>query len=252
VHDAARRIVVHQVASGQPGDAMRVVGIEVDSAACRDRAQQRCTRTHRTRIDEIVVPFNSMVRVCRRACQIVPAGCHGVRWRGGRIIARVMRSLAILVALAGMARADPETTHYYQYTLPGDAVALALYSAGQMTEQSHATAANALTALGVVGSLLSTPIVHTARGHWKRGVTSFALRAGLALIGGEVARAGAQCPEDACLRDREMVGAGIGFALATVIDAALLTEEKVPAPPTWSPTVTARSGGIVLGVGRVF
>jgi hypothetical protein len=37
-----------------------------------------------------------------------------------------------------------------------------------------------------------------------------------------------------------------------VIDAALLTEEKAPAPPSWSPTVTARSGGVMLGVGRAF
>jgi hypothetical protein len=165
-----------------------------------------------------------------------------------------MRSLAILIALAGTARAEPETTHYYEYTLPGDAVALALYTAGQMTDHTggHDTASNTLTVLGVVGSLLSTPIIHTARGHWKRGVTSFALRAGLALIGGAVAAAGAHCPEEACLRNREMLGAGVGFALASVLDAAVLTEEKVPAPPTWSPTVTARSGGVVLGLGRAF
>ncbi len=157
-----------------------------------------------------------------------------------------MRSFAILVALAATARADPESTHYYQYTLPGDAVALSLYAAGQMADHTpgHDTAATTLTTLGIVGSVVATPIVHTARGHWKRGLTSFALRTGLALVGGEVAKASGS--------NRMMVGAGVGFALASVIDAAVLTEEKTPAPATWSPTVSPRGGGVVLGLGRAF
>lgn len=165
-----------------------------------------------------------------------------------------MRSLVLLVVLAATARAEPETTHYYQYTLPGDAVALALYTGGMMADHTagHDTAATALTTLGIAGSLLATPIVHAARGHWKRGFTSFALRAGLALVGAEVAKAGAQCADDDCTRNRTMLGAGIGFAVASVLDAAVLTEEKAPAAPAWSPAVTARAGGVVVGLGRAF
>jgi len=168
-----------------------------------------------------------------------------------------MRSLAILVALAGTARAEPETTvHYYEYTLPADAVGLALYAGGALSphpDGHRTTTSSTLMTVGVASSLLATPIIHTVRGHWKRGLGSLGLRVGVAmmssLIGFELTRCDPS-QQLGCKFNGLDPGLGVGLALSSIIDVAALTEEKVA--PTWTPQVTARPGGLVIGLGKAF
>jgi hypothetical protein len=171
-----------------------------------------------------------------------------------------MRSLAILLALTATVHAEPveTTTHYYEYTLTADAVGLALYAGGSMSEGPDGRdtrASSALMTIGVASSFLATPIIHAARGHWGRAGASFGLRYGVGMLSAIVAIKLSTCDQSKdflCQFDNLGPGLGVGLAIASVVDAATMTEEKTAGPTAWAPSVTARNGGMMLGLGKAF
>lgn len=173
------------------------------------------------------------------------------------------RPLAALVALVpAVASADPvpmprdQVTHYYGYTLTADAISLGTLIAGGFAEGENGRdteLSDTLFTAGILGMSFASPLIHAARGHWRRAGASFLLRGGLAGAGMMVAvtmRSGC----DGFLCGLDYIGYGMigGFALASVIDAASMTEERRPSGTTWAPVVAASRDGAHVGVTATF
>jgi hypothetical protein len=144
--------------------------------------------------------------------------------------------------------ASPATTSYRSITLTTDAAAVAVTLGGILLRDHDdgSVAAKVMLSTGVIGVAFVTPIVHIARGHRLRGFGSYALRAGAASIGMLVAIGVGDC-HDGFRCDAILPGVLGGFAVASVVDAAFLTDETAAAPPSWSPAVSATGDGVRLG-----
>jgi len=180
-----------------------------------------------------------------------------------------MRRLAFLTVLgfAHIAAAQPgltppiapppeEVTSYRTYTLAVDATSLGLFAAGALAEGPSGAdggPSTALMSLGLLGGMFGTPIVHASRGHWGRAAGSLAMRWLLAGAGIYVAVGSAHCGSEdpQCGADRIGPGMLVGLAVASVIDAGAMTDERRPAP-SWTPQVAATRGGVQLGVAARF
>lgn len=158
---------------------------------------------------------------------------------------------------------DLETVSYKTYTLTTDLVGVSLLFAGAVAEGDDGRDSNASEALFAVGSLTSmfgTPVIHLSRGHAGRAVGSLVMRAGLAGFGAMLAMsANSDCHDNAkndgsllgddFLCELDYAGYGMlgGLVVASVIDAAFLTDEKVERP-TWSPQLAATHEGVRAGL----
>jgi hypothetical protein len=125
-----------------------------------------------------------------------------------------------------------------------------------------------LGVLAGAGYLLAPPFIHGAHGRWGIFAASLGLRLGMPLaLAGLGALVDGDCRGDFCLP----VGAAIGFVSgvigAVVLDASVLSYEKVSSTSearrtqqqrgvrgiAWQPTVAPRTeGGFTLGLGATF
>jgi hypothetical protein len=162
-------------------------------------------------------------------------------------------------AFADDGTGDTEVTHYYHLTLAADAVGVATLVAGGLAEGPggrDTAASNALFTGGALTMAFGAPIIHLARGHAGRALGSFALRSAAAGAGMLVAVAANTCdPNTELLCKLDYVGYGFlgGLVVASAIDAAINTEERVPRTTrVWTPTVSASSEGARIGFAAVF
>jgi hypothetical protein len=176
-------------------------------------------------------------------------------------LAIVMLLFSILPRSAFADDEEPDTvvTHYHHLTLGVDAVGLAALVAGGMAEGPggrDTSTSNTLFTIGALGMTLGAPAVHLAKGHGVRALGSLGLRAGLASAGMFVAVAANTCdPDKEFLCELDYIGYGFlgGLVVASVIDAAVNTEERVPRhAATWAPTVSATHDGARVGFVAAF
>ena len=166
---------------------------------------------------------------------------------------------SILIGSVSVAAAEERrevTTHYYGTTLTVDALSLGLFVAGVGAERANGKITEDLDTLidaGLLGGLFGAPFVHFTRGHFDRGVESMLLRGGLASLGMVVGIQTASCDPKELLCGLDRIGPGvlIGLSIASVIDAAALTEETHE-EPTWVPQVAASSRGVQVGIAATF
>lgn len=187
-----------------------------------------------------------------------------------------MRALAALLILATplVARAEPpsltprvepaapveEHTSYRAYTLAADGLsvgALLLGFASESASGHDSDSTGPLYMVGLLGGSFATPIIHGMRGHGGRAVGSYLIRSGLMGIGGMIGMASAgRCgpSEWFCGLDRVLPGMAGGLVVASVVDAALLTDETVerPSGPQWAPVIAPRAGGATFGIAAAF
>lgn len=170
--------------------------------------------------------------------------------------------LAVSCLLASTARAETETESeseaatrsYAIQTLTVDGVGLGLFVGAALTDGPGGRdtgLSNALLAGAFPTLLLGSPITHAVHGHYGKATGSLAMRLGLGFIGmvtGFAAYEG--CDGIACEADGMAYGMLGGLALASVIDAATLANEKVDveAAPV-SPSVGVTRGGATVGLG---
>lgn len=177
--------------------------------------------------------------------------------------------LSLLVPASALAQpAEPAqeeaTTSYRHQTLAVDGIGLALLVAGGLSEGENGRdtdASNALFTVGGLTMLLGAPIIHGARGHTGRAAGSFLMRAGLASGGmvvaiamnsrcgdGHAAEEGALFGDD-FLCELDYIGYGMlgGLVVASVIDAAFMTDEAIEPGSQWAPQVAATSDGVRVG-----
>lgn len=170
--------------------------------------------------------------------------------------------LAMSCLLPSVAAARPETTTYRTQTLLVDGAALGFMVGGGLLEPSGQS--EAIMALGLLGSVLGTPFVHGLRGHSDRFMGSLGIRLGLMTAGTFTALALRDdcddptndsgtfiAPDIGC--ELEYLGYGIlgAAVVATVIDAALFTDEAVE-KPTWTPHLVPTGDGVRAGVSMAF
>jgi hypothetical protein len=185
-----------------------------------------------------------------------------------------MRAVAALLILATplVARAEPPSltprvepaapaedhTSYRAYTLTADglsvgALLLGFASEGLGGHDSDST--GGLYVLGLLGGSFATPIIHGIRGHGGRAIGSYLMRSGLMGLGAMVgiASAGRCSPAEwFCGLDRALPGMAGGLVVASVVDAALLTDEDVEPSSGWTPVIAPRAGGATFGIAAAF
>jgi len=156
-----------------------------------------------------------------------------------------------------------ETSWYGYQTLFVDAASLGVLVVGV------AASNDALGALGIAGYALGGPSIHAA--HKRSGAVagSLALRLGLPLAAGGIGYAAAsahKCETDSDGNGCDWAGlAGIvtvgfsvfiGMTVASIVDAAALAHESIPASPATKPTlgfaVAPTRGGATLGASGTF
>jgi hypothetical protein len=184
---------------------------------------------------------------------------------------RIVVSLVVLASLARVAAAEPpevtpqaaepittvELPSYRSQTRLADGAALAIAFVAVQSESGRRV--GAAVALGTY--LLAAPIVHLAHDHSDRAVTSFALRAGLPLLGGLVgnaigkAQCSVPCDSDAGFATAAL-GALTGAITASAIDIVYLSRGETVTrrrAPRWSPSVaTGPNGELRAGIGGTF
>jgi hypothetical protein len=185
--------------------------------------------------------------------------------------------IAPFVLAAGVANAEPwvpstptfapqpepaEVVGYQDQILIASGVGIATYlaaaaSAGPDGEQTPAY--DVLFATGTLVSFAAPPIVHFAHGEYRRGARSFALRVGLATVGGLVAMSMDSCEPDEqkenwfCEMDAVGPGALLGVTIASLVDAAMTTPSEGPARPARvQPILRASSNGGQVGLAGSF
>ena len=158
--------------------------------------------------------------------------------------------------------ANTVTTSYRAITLSVDAASIAAVFGGyalldKRNEVPSNNVAGALMVVGVLTGAYAVPIIHGVRGHGMRALASWLIRDGAMGVGGMVGLATAQCsPQEwFCGLDRIAPGMAGGLVIASVIDAALLTDEKEQRPAagtTWSPLLAPARGGGTVGLAAAF
>jgi hypothetical protein len=161
---------------------------------------------------------------------------------------------------AGLAfEPEPVTTSYRGYTLAADATSLALLLAGAHLERpggGDTRESDALFTVGGLGAFFASPIIHLARGHGGRAMSSFLIRGVLASAGmytGIIMMSGCE----GLLCELDGIGPGMfgGLVVASLIDAAFFTTEVREVREdarTWTPQVSASSEGARIGVAGTF
>jgi hypothetical protein len=154
------------------------------------------------------------------------------------------------------------TTSYRAITMSVDVAAVAAAFGGYaLLDKRNDTPGNnfagGLMVVGVLTGAYAVPIIHAARGHKMRAFTSWLLRDGAMGFGGMVGLVTAQCSslELFCGLDRIGPGMAGGLVVASLIDAALLTDEKEQRPPTgttWSPLLAPSRCGGTVGLAAAF
>jgi hypothetical protein len=174
----------------------------------------------------------------------------------------MMRSLVAVTVLAALATpvlADPgtydtEVTHYNNYTLAADGLAIGALLGGFAAEGPggrDTTASSTLMAVGLAGGFLATPIIHLVRGHTDRALGSFLMRSMISAAAMGFAVATASCSPDAflCGADRIGPGVAVGLAVSSLLDSVFLTSETVAKPSSWwAPQIAPTAGGVRLGL----
>ena len=182
--------------------------------------------------------------------------------RSSTMFARAVLVTSLL--LPATAFADEETTSYRAYTLSADALGVALFLAGGLAEDDNGRdteLSGGLFATGALTLALAAPTIHFVRGHRGRAIGSWLMRSTMAGAGAILAiTANSDCDDgmtepgeflgDDFLCELDYVGYGVlgGLVLASVIDAAFLTDEKVERAPGWAPSLTANRDGVRAGV----
>jgi hypothetical protein len=166
------------------------------------------------------------------------------------ILIAILLESATAFAQPGEPWSEPVTESYRHQTLVVDGIGLALLVAGGLSEGEggrDTAASEALFTAGGLTMLVGAPLVHGIRGHRGRAAGSALMRAGLASAGMFVAVSiNRGC--DGLLCELDYVGYGVlgGLALATLLDAAYLTDETVETQ--WSPQLAATTDGVRAGV----
>ena len=174
------------------------------------------------------------------------------------MIRHITIALAMFTLLPRSAVANDDsdavvTTNYRHLTVSADALGIGLLVGGGLAEGENGRdtqLSNTLFATGYLSASLATPIIHFARGHRGRAVGSFLLRQGLAGAGMLLAME-SQRGCDGFLCELDYVGYGVlgGLITASMIDAALMTEEHAPRERgTWAPTISASHQGARVGI----
>jgi hypothetical protein len=149
---------------------------------------------------------------------------------------------------------------YGWQTLVVDAVSIPVSYEGNRSSH-HAPAA-----LGFVGYLVVSPVIHLAHGEWLNGLGSFGVRIALPVASGAIAlELASDCRDDEpgwdfFLRDCQETalnyGVLIGQAAAAGVDAILLGHRRgddvAVAPPSIAPTFSLARGGGMLGLAGAF
>ena len=154
-----------------------------------------------------------------------------------------------------------EVTSYRSHILVASGLGIAALVGGAMAEGEDGRdtqASEALFGIGMATTFLAPPLVHIAHGEAKRGLASLGLRWGMASIGGFVAVAAANCDPDVdgwfCDLEAFAPGALAGVAVASLIDALTLTEQRRirPTERTFAPVLSASSSGGHIGLAGTF
>jgi hypothetical protein len=152
------------------------------------------------------------------------------------------------------------TTSYRSITMTADALSIAACLGGFASEDKNGMDSNLTGSLYVtciLGAGFATPIIHGIRGHGMRAIGSYLIRSGSATVGMVVGIATADCARDDwfCGFDRIIPGMVGGLVVASVIDAAFLTDETEVRPVggvAWTPVVAPARGGGTIGVSASF
>ena len=164
-----------------------------------------------------------------------------------------------LAPLAEPAQPETVTTSYRAQTMVADGLSIAAIlgsfaSEGPGGRDSSVT--GPLLVAGLIGGAWITPIIHGVRGHAGRAVGSWLLREGAMGLGAIIGVASASCSADAFLCGFDRIGPGLvaGLVVASVLDAAFLTDETHERAPasSWSPVIAPRQGGGTIGFAASF
>jgi hypothetical protein len=177
-------------------------------------------------------------------------------------ISKLPPSLTPSMDIAPLDDPNTVTTSYRAITLSVDAASIAAAFGGyalldKRNEVPSNNFAGGLMVAGVLAGAYVVPIIHAARGHGMRALGSWLLRDGAMGFGGMIGIATAQCSSQELFCGLDRIGPGMagGLVIASVIDAALLTDEKEQRPvagTTWSPLVAPARGGGTLGLAAAF
>ena len=153
---------------------------------------------------------------------------------------------------------EPETPSYRAYTMTADAISIAALVGSFASEGANggdSAATGPLMFLGVLGGAWAAPIIHGIRGHGGRAVASWLLREGAMGAGMIIGVASATCTPDQWFCGLDRLGPGLlgGLIVASVIDAAFLTDEThEAATASWTPVLAPRQGGGTIGLAASF
>jgi hypothetical protein len=141
--------------------------------------------------------------------------------------------------------------------LTADGIGIGALIAGGLAEGPNGrdtSASNTLFAIGTLGSMFATPLIHAVRGHGTRALGSVLLRAGGMGIGMAVGISMTSCSSGDGFCKLDGAGPGVigGLIVASIVDAAANTDETVERPGRWSPVIAARSGGGTIGFAAAF
>jgi hypothetical protein len=156
-----------------------------------------------------------------------------------------MRALAVLVAMARVARAEPE--QYRNVLMLGDAAAATFVVGGSALayHERNCTCedfSGELVLFGVAAYASIGAFVHHDAGRNDRAVASVALRIALPIATGELAHGlGADL-------DHSLLAAGGGMLAAAAIDWFALADATAPARSNVGAFVRPTSGGFVAGL----
>lgn len=154
---------------------------------------------------------------------------------------------------------EPEVETYGGWVLGTGGAGLVLMLLGAASEGDggrDSEATEAFYGFGMLGYLLSGPIVHGAKGEVGRAFGSLALRVAIPMVTSSIAMSMADCDDTQdwfCELDYMGPGLFVGAAAATVIDAIWLAKrEREPAGRFVTPYAAPTRGGAALGLSGSF
>ena len=156
-----------------------------------------------------------------------------------------MRALAVLVAMTGVAHADPEP--YRGVLMIGDAAAMTFWFGGSALAYHERNCncedfSGELVIFGVAAYASVGAFVHHDAGRNDRAVASVALRIALPIAAGELAHGlGADL-------DQSLLAAGGGMLAAAAIDWFALADSTAPAKRKAAVFARPTNGGFVAGI----
>jgi len=143
--------------------------------------------------------------------------------------------------------AKRQPRHWYGAPiLIGDGVAYVSLALAVNAEQTN----KVTLPLGIGAFLLTGPITHGVHRQWGRMGLSVASRTVLPFVGVLLGASG--CSGDGHCVDSLAGGVMVGMLAATLVDAAVLPYEPLPAPPAVQPLVSLSRERLWLGAGGTF